>query len=612
MTRKRLTAAAALALGALLAGCSTSGTGTEDTGTDATGSSSNAFPGAVNQQAGQPSTSGDLTPLAVIAENSDYTTVNADEWDEEDAVEVTFSGSSATSDSNGISVSGSTVTIAEGGVYQLSGTWDGGVVVAAPDDQLVILMLDGVEIDNNSGPAIDIQTADDVAIHLVEGSANSVSDGAQYAEDTEANAAIYSQSDLTISGEGELVVKANGNDGITSKDDLVILGGDITVDAADDALRGKDSLVIEGGNLDLTAREGDGLKSDGDEGNNDSGEEIDWTRGYIYIVGGSIVIKAGDDGVQAFTDTIIEGGSVTVDAIDDGVKAEVIVSIGEPGATTDPEVIVTSSTEGIEAANIGINGGVVDVIASDDAINASGNAELRALMSGTEYVDDGRDEFMDTGERLEITGGSVTVNAEGDGIDSNGSLIFAGGDTIVYGPTAGGNGSLDADGTISITGGTLLAFGPGSMEQTPTGDGQGWLLANVELAAGESGTIQDQKGHVLADFTVKKNARSVIYSSPEVESGSTYQVTSAGTLLGTTVAGEGGTNGMPGGGPGGRPEGGTGGPGGMPGDGTGGGPGGMPGGGPDGMPGGPRGIPDGGAGRPGGMPDGTPSQDTQD
>ena len=88
-----------------------------------------------------------------------------------------------------------------------------------------------------------------------------VTDGDSYmfedAESDEPNAAIFSKTDLTINGSGSLTVKANYNDGITSKDDLKIVSGDITVDAANDAIKGKDCLGIKEATVTVTAG-GDG------------------------------------------------------------------------------------------------------------------------------------------------------------------------------------------------------------------------------------------------------------------------------------------------------------------------------------------------------------------
>lgn len=485
-----------------------------------------------------------LAAATVMAENADYTSVNTHEWSFDDAIDVNLANPSG----QGVSSNGTIVTITEAGVYRLHGSLNGQVLVNASDNAQVVLVLDGAEVTNANGSAIEVQGADDVAIHLADGSTNVVADAASYAADAQANAAIFSQQDLTISGGGALTVRANGNDGITSKDDLVVLGGEITVVAADDALRGKDALVVEGGNLTLTATGGDGLKSDGDEGD----AEIDWSRGYVFITGGTINISAGDDGVQAFTDTIIAGGSLTVDAVDDGVKGEVLVAIGQLVGVTEPTVSIVNSEEGIEAASIGITAGTTSVVASDDGINASGNAELQALMAGMTYVDDGRGEFADTGELLEISGGSLTVNAEGDGLDSNGSLTISGGFTTVYGPTMGGNGSLDADGALTVSGGTLVSFGPGSMEQTPSTGDQGWVLLSAPLAAGQAATVTDAAGNVIGEFTSAKNASTVIFSAPGVASGESYSIVAGGETVATATAGEGGFGGPGGvgGGPG--------------------------------------------------------------
>lgn len=462
---------ALLALGLPLAGCATT------TVDDASGTPS-ASPSAAGTPAAPAAAGYDLAPAVVMAGNADHTTVNPDEWDAARAVDVQLSGSGLVGSAAGVSASGSTVTVDRAGVYRLSGSLTGQLRVAAGEDDLVVLILDGVEIDNDAGAAIEVVSADDVAIELAAGSQNTVSDAATYAADADADAAIHSASDLTISGDGALTVTGNGNDGITSKDDLVIMGGAISVTAADDALRGTDALVVEGGTLQLTATAGDGMSSDGDD--DEQGADIDWTRGYILVRGGTIGVTAGDDGLQAFTDTVVAGGSVTVGVVDDGIKGEVIVSIGQLDGVDAPTVTVTESQEGLEAANIGISAGVVDITGDDDGINASGNGELQARIAGTEYVE--QDEMADTGERLEITGGTVMVVAGFDGLDSNGSLTISGGSVDITAVQRGGEGPIDANGGVDVAEGVVTANGsawdpstavmpggPGGMAEPPGG-----------------------------------------------------------------------------------------------------------------------------------------------
>lgn len=460
MKRPILLTTALLAAGVMLAGC----TATAATSAEAGGSTGEVTTSST-------ASGSDLSPAAVLAENEDYTTVNPDEWSEDDAIDVTLSGDGAENAADGVSAGDGVVTITDAGVYRLSGSLAGQVRVEAPETALVVLILDGAEIVSDDGAAIDVVTAEDVAIHLADGSENIVADASSYADDAEANAAVYADADLTISGTGALTVTGNGNDGIASKDDLVILGGEISVNAADDALRGKDSLVVEDGTLTLQAAAGDGLKSDGDDG--DESTDIDWTRGYIYIRGGTIDITAGDDGLQAFTDTVIGGGAVTAAVGDDGVKGEVTVSIGETDRIDAPTVTITQAEEGIEAANISISAGVVDVTAADDGINASGNGELQALIAGTEYVAENRE--ADSGERLEITGGTVTVVAGFDGLDSNGTVTASGGEVDITSADNGGDGPIDGNGTVDVSDGIVTANGSAwdASEQGGMGGGPG-------------------------------------------------------------------------------------------------------------------------------------------
>lgn len=226
MYRRLTLATLPLALTAIvLAGCATTPTATSPSAAASAGSS--ATTNAASDDSTASSTSDDG--------NADVTVVRDDEWSASDAQEL--------------SVGSGDITITKAGVYRLSGDVTGSVIIAAPDDAQVVLMLDGAHITSTDGAAIRVDSADDVALNLVAGSENSVSDGGTVTADDEANAAIYADTDLTISGSGALTVTATGNDGITSTDDLAVIGGTISVSAADDALRGKDAVQIEDGTI---------------------------------------------------------------------------------------------------------------------------------------------------------------------------------------------------------------------------------------------------------------------------------------------------------------------------------------------------------------------------
>ena len=145
-----------------------------------------------------------------------------------------------------------TVKITEGGVYTLTGKLkDGQILIEAPKEDKVELILSGAEISSRDGAAIECREAKDLILTLAEGTKNTLTDGETERE--EASAALFSKADLKIRGEGSLNVEGNYKHGIDTKDDLTIEGGDITVRSVSDALRGKDSVSVEGGSFDLKA-----------------------------------------------------------------------------------------------------------------------------------------------------------------------------------------------------------------------------------------------------------------------------------------------------------------------------------------------------------------------
>ena len=246
-------------------------------------------------------TNGDTTapPTAAdaLASNAKASYVEDSDWKASDAVDVTLSGTTAASSSDAVSVSDGVLTISKAGVYKLSGSFTGKVVVAAGAKDRVILILDNATITSSTGTAIEATSGDDLVLSL-EGT-STITDGT-YTGTEDANAAIYADMDLTITGAGTLNVTSGASDAITSKDDLYVLSGTINATASDDGLRGKDSLTIAGGTVTVTSG-GDALKSDQDN---------DDTKGYVNIADGTVTLTSGGDGIDASTDAIVTGGTL--------------------------------------------------------------------------------------------------------------------------------------------------------------------------------------------------------------------------------------------------------------------------------------------------------------
>ena len=493
---------------------------------------------------------------------------------------ITLAGDAINVDGDGVTVDGSTATITAAGSYSISGTLDDGqIVVDAGDNDDVTLILNGVDISNSSSAAINAVNAEDVILELAAGSTNVVSDGQTYVypDDTidEPNAAVFSDVDLVITGEGALSVTGNYNDGIATKDELLIESGTLIVNAADDGIRGKDSIVVQSGAITINAG-GDGLKSDDDE---------DAAKGFITVEDGSITIVASGDAIAAQTNVLISGGefaltsgggsgatlaadvsakaikgdvSVTIDggtfaidAADDAIHSNADVTINGGAFTiasgddaihgdatltiNDGDIDITQSYEGVESNVITVNDGNIRVTASDDGINASSGAGESFGMGGG-MGRPGQGVTTYTGDTwLYINGGTLVINSGGDSLDANGAIEMTGGTVIVHGPTNSGNGALDYDGTFNISGGLLVAAGSAGMAQAPsTSSSQNALLVNFSAAqaAGTLVHIEDSAGNNLLTFAPAKDFQSLVFSSPDLATGESYNIYTGGSASG--------------------------------------------------------------------------------
>ena len=504
------TLAALTLTSALLVGCTSSGEASgEQSATSAGLRSDQATSQSVANVSDRP-----MTVEEAVAQNHDYWTVDEDVRAAQQPQTITLkdTGASISSSSSGVSIEPGVVTITEAGTYTITGAYQGQLVVDAGDDAQVTLIFDDVSIDNAAGPAVLLSSADGVEVQLAAGSQNSISDAATYAEDADEDAALFSHVDLNITGDGSLEVTGNGSDGIASKDDLVITGGSLTVTAADDGLRGKDALVITGGDVDVTSI-GDGLKTTNED-------EAD--RGYFLISDGNVTIEAGDDGIDVISDALFSGGTVTV----------------------------TGSVEGVEAQNILVGGGILDVTSSDDGLNATvgsttteETADAATAAPGAGQM--GGASMGDDGSNLVLYGGTVTIDAQGDGIDSNGNLTISGGEITVFGTSSGGNGAFDVNGTFTLSGGDVLALSAGQMEQTPSVVEQAFVSTT---ASGSEAVTITANNAALRDTAAPRAFGYVFYSSPDLAEGDVVTVSTGSSSVEATATLEGGAMGM--GGPG--------------------------------------------------------------
>ncbi|MDR3053489.1 MAG: carbohydrate-binding domain-containing protein [Coriobacteriales bacterium] len=466
-------------------------------------------------------------------------------WDATTATTITLSGTSATVEGAGAAAAGGIVTITTAGTYVLSGTLsDGSIEVAATQNDLVHLVLNGASITNTKGAAIYASQCDKLVLTLADGTHNSVTDGGAaftYADavEEEPNAALFVKDDLSINGTGALNVQATWNNGIQTKDDLLLVSGTLTVDAVHHALVGHDSVGAVGGTYELVAG-AQGVRAN---------KEADAAAGWIIIEGGSFNVTATDDALHATNDIKLLGGDLQLATGDDGIHSDTNLII------SDGSVTVSESYEGLEAANIDIQGGSLDVISSDDGLNAAGGADASGTGGGF-----GGDPFAASGNySITIGGGSIQLRSGGDGIDSNGPITISGGTIYSY-IDSQANGAIDTDGSFAVTGGTLVYGGSDVGVVPTTGSTQSYVYVSGSFAKGSIVRVE-KAGQLLIEATVTLDCPLLALSSPDIAAGGSYEVYSGDSLLATVTAGEGGGMGGMGGPGGGMGGGGHGGPG---------------------------------------------------
>ena len=561
MNKKILTSATSVTLLAALAltGCSTtsnalaSGTTTADSSVGTTATTSSAT--ATDTAASSSSFSTNVKSGEKLDVDTHYSEQDLS-WDTSSETAIDLSNPTAT---DGVTVEDGTLTITKAGTYKLSGEYQGQIKVETADSDAVRLVLDNANITNSSGAALNVVNADEVILYSASGTTNTISDGADYTAtgEDDPDAVVYSKADLTIAGEGTLKVNGNHEDGIHTSDGLVIASGTLEVNAANTGIKGKDYVDILGGTINVTAQQ-DGIKS-----TNDTDEGKGWTR----LSNGTVTVNAGDDGFKASRVVEISGGSLTVEQSDEGIEAQYInVSGGD--------VNVTSADDGMNASLKTSDSESTDSSAntSDTANQQQNNQQQGSIPGGQQSgtsnqqqqgmgqppampggnAQDGTSQNGTTGTgqqgmgqppqggmpgggggtfevidaAINVSGGNITVNAEGDGIDSNGVTTLSGGTLIVNGPSQGGNAALDTNGDLLLNGATVLSGSTADMFEAPsTNSTSGYLKLTNSSGFEQGSTVQvaDSSGKVVANYKVtKSNVQLVLVSSSSIVKGQSY------------------------------------------------------------------------------------------
>ena len=349
------------------------------------------------------------------------------DWNEQAKIIL---GDTVSIDGTGAEVSDdNTVTITEGGSYVISGELSDGMIQVDTEEE-VKLILQGVSITNEDGPAIYVKEAKSCYIETAEGTENILSDGESYAEtEDKQKATIFSNDRLVLLGEGSLIVNGNYKHGICSDDEVYVISGTYTITAVKDGIHTNNWISVEGGTVQITATD-DGMQS----------------KGPVALDGGTITIAAEDKGVTAYGDLTVNDGTIQISKCEEGLESKNDLTIN--GGTTE----ITGNDDGLNArTSITINGGILYAeMTAGDAIDSNGSMTITGgliLAFGAQMPEGGADcdmnEIKITGGTLIATGGTNSAPSESESsqisvllgsaskgdmigiLDSDGNTVFA-------------------------------------------------------------------------------------------------------------------------------------------------------------------------------------------
>lgn len=280
------------------------------------------------------------------------------------------------------------------------------------------------------------------------------------------------------------------------------------------------NLTINGnGTLNLSANYQNGLKA----------------KDNLIIVSGNISIKSADNAIKGNDLVVIANGSINIDATGKGITSNGSVYI------YDGKLDIANSEEGLEGLTVELYGANININSTDDGINTRVKADDSLSESEKEAFSA---RYQETAY-LKLDGATVVVNAEGDGIDSNGDVFIESGYILVNGPSSAGNATLDYNGNAYITGGTYLGLGNGGMRQGFSSESS-VASVNVDfdssIAANTEITLSDNSGNKILSFTNAKSISNILFAISDINIGDTVSISAGSQSKEITVSADSGVS----------------------------------------------------------------------
>ena len=333
--------------------------------------------------------------------------------------------------------------------YTVQGKCDDGSLKIYSENKFQII-LNGVELTNNDGPAINIQTGKTVYFTIYDGTENSLCDGASYSapvitegKEEDQKGTLFSEGQLIFNGNGTLDITSLGGHAICSDDYIRVRSGNINIlQAAKDGFHTNDKFILS-----RTKEASPAITI------NSTADGIDCGKGEVIIEAGKLEITSGGEAIKAVYEDPDPDPLVTPDATIKG---------GYIAFTTTGEKSSGIKTTG----NFTLSGGVIEGCVNGNGskvINCDGNitfegGKITGFANGTTSSDQTSAGGIKCEGEVLFAGSTVAMEcsqSNSKGINSNGDITVNAGEATIV--TAGEhNAKAVESGFITINGGKVV------------------------------------------------------------------------------------------------------------------------------------------------------------
>ncbi|MBR3616083.1 MAG: carbohydrate-binding domain-containing protein [Bacteroidaceae bacterium] len=368
------------------------------------------------------------------------------------------SGITATTDGGHIVINS---TIGKVG-YIVKGTCSNGSLKIYSEKKFRIV-LNGLNLTNPGGPAINIQSGKTVYFSIADGTVNTLCDGATYgapalaADGTEEDqkGTLFSEGQIIFDGynkgTGTLNVKSLGGHAICSDDYIRVRGGNINIlEAAKDGFRTKDKFIIGR------------------------------TEAYSPV----ITVNAAGNGIDCSEGTLtVEAGKLSINSVDEGIKVEYEELVPDPAVIPD--------------ANI--NGGYINIVTTGEKSSAIKTTRNFTQRGGTIHAD--------------VKGnGSKIINCDGEVLITDGKLTGLSSGTLAADTTSAGG--IKSEGNCTINGGNIAIECNGSFSKGINCNSN-VIINDGDVTLLSTGRIEnyDKRGYAITTLGLTINGGKLVTSS---------------------------------------------------------------------------------------------------